>query len=83
MSAFKSSALVEENLQYVAPRRAKPSRVLHFTLSVARDLDRASEVLRGSGRLHILAPQRNDRIHALRRRPLRAVPHRLPRAAES
>jgi catechol 2,3-dioxygenase-like lactoylglutathione lyase family enzyme len=40
MSAFKSSALVEENLQYVAPRRAKPSRVLHFTLSVA-DLDRA------------------------------------------
>src|SRR5215472_10805797 len=40
MSAYKSPALVEENLQPVPPRRVKPSRLLHFTLSVT-DLDRS------------------------------------------
>jgi catechol 2,3-dioxygenase-like lactoylglutathione lyase family enzyme len=42
MSAFKSPALAEENLQRVPPRRVKPSGILHFTLSVT-DLDRAQK----------------------------------------
>jgi len=40
MSAYKSPALAEENLQPVAPRPVKPSRLLHFTLSVT-DLERS------------------------------------------
>ena len=40
MNRFKSPALVEAQLQSVAARPVKPSRVLHFTLSVT-DLDRA------------------------------------------
>jgi catechol 2,3-dioxygenase-like lactoylglutathione lyase family enzyme len=42
MNAFKSPALADAKLRPVAPRPVKPSRVLHFTLSVT-DLERAQK----------------------------------------
>ena len=42
MNKFKSPALADSNLKHVAARPVKPSRVLHFTLSVT-DLDRAQK----------------------------------------